>query len=984
MRLAQIIIILSILLSTQVFSQKPVFFEAGTQWVDSVMKEMSIEEKVGQLIMVTSYPSQGEANEQKILNYIREYHIGGVLFLKNSPSQMAQSINRYQANSAIPLFMALDAENGLSFRLDSVVEYPYAMGLGALNSDSMIYRMGREVGQQCRALGINLNFAPVADVNSNPQNPIINYRSFGENPAKVAHKSWALAKGIQDEGIVVTAKHFPGHGDTKYDSHLTLPVIKRKYEQLNSVDFEPFRYAINQGINGIMSAHISLPLVDKTGLPGTLSPRVMTDFLRDSLKFEGLVFSDGMNMKGITNYFDEGEAAVKALLAGVDVIEFVLNPAKVSQNIIAAIQSGVLTMEAINNKCRKVLMSKKWAGIDSYTPVDVETLHKKINTGEYRLTSRYLHEKSLTVIENKNILIPLQQLDTLRIASVSIGAATETPFQKMLANYTSIDNFYIDTDESFSELDKLLKKLKSYNLVIVGVHGTHLPSRAYFGVKPMHAEAVSRIIKDKTSILTFFANPYSLKYYNGIEKAGSVILGYGSNELYQEYAAQLIFGGVGTDGKLPVSIAGKYNEGHGIVVKPSGRLKYTIPEEVGICSADLDDTVSLFARYGIQDTIFPGCQVLLAKEGKVFFHRPYGFFTYDSIVPLKKEHIYDWASLTKIIGPLPLIMKAVEDSLIDLDAPFSHYWPDFRNTDKASITFREVLAHQARLRSWIAFYLDVSLNDPKKKRMLIRSQPSGEFSVRLSNSLYINNHYKYRIYDMIKESKLLRKNDYMYSGLAFYLMPELLENITGVNYEEYLHNDFLKPLGATTVCYKPYRYFKIRDVVPTEIDLMFRKELVQGYVHDEGAAMMGGVSGHAGLFGNTNDLAKIMQFYLQKGNYGDFRFLEQSTVNKFTTIQYPKNENRRGLGFDKPYIDNASKKLEDAYPAIAVSDESFGHSGFTGTFAWADPENEMLFIFMSNRVYPSRTNTKLFSKNFRPELQQAIYNCQNTFRYTNY
>lgn len=986
MRNAQLFIVLFFLVvfPIQVFSQRPVFFDAGTHWADSIMATMSLDEKIGQLIMVTSYPSQGEANENVILKYIRDYHIGGVLFLKNTPTQLAQSIQRYQAKAAIPLFMALDAENGLSFRLDSVIQYPYAMGLGALKNDSLLYRMGREVGQQCKALGINLNFAPVADVNSNPNNPIINYRSFGENPEKVAQKAWAMAQGMQDEGLIVTAKHFPGHGNTLYDSHLTMPAVKRNYAQLDSIDFVPFRHAVEHGINGIMSAHISLPQVDKSGLPGTLSPRVMTDFLRDSLKFEGLVFSDGMNMKGITNYFDEGKAAVKALQAGVDVIEFVLNPAAVSKNIKLAIQNGDLSVDEINYKCRKVLMSKKWAGLYSAQSFKSQNLSNEINKGAYRLTSRLLHEKSLTVLKNEHKRIPLQRLDTLRIASISVGSKEETAFQIMLSNYTNIDNFHLGNDASMADLNTLLDKLKAYNLVVVGVFGTNLSAGNHFGVRDIHIEAVNKIATYKQSILAYFANPYSIQYYRGIDNAKAIVLGYGSHEYYQEYAAQLIFGAIGADGKLPVSIAGKYAQGHGVEVRASGRLKYTIPEEAGFDSDSLMKTINRFAHDGIRDTIFPGCQVLIAKQGKVIFHKPYGYFTYDSIVPLAKEHVYDWASLTKITGPLPLIMKAVEDSLINLDAPFSLYWPDFQNTDKAFFTFREVLAHQARLRSWIAFYLDVNLKNPTDRRKIIRTNPTRDFSVRISNSLYVNNLYRNQMLSMIRDSKLLRTNDYVYSGLAFYLMPDLLEHLTKINYEHNLKYNFLTPLGATSVGYKPYQTLNVKNIVPTEIDLLFRKELVQGFVHDEGAALMGGVSGHAGLFGNTNDLAKIMQFYLQKGSFGDFNYLKPTTIEEFTRIQYPKNENRRGLGFDKPYIDNASKKLADAYPATSVSKKSFGHSGFTGTFAWADPENELIFIFMSNRVYPSRDNTKLFTKNFRPEMHQAIYNCQNSFRYTIY
>nr|MDA3818291.1 hypothetical protein [Prolixibacteraceae bacterium] len=475
MRLAQIIIILFFFLSINSSAKKPDFFKVEKQWVDSLIGNMSLKEKVGQLIMVTTYPSQGEANEQQIISYIKKHHIGGVLFLRNTPSQIIRSVKRYQSAAEVPLFMALDAENGLSFRLDSVIRYPHAMGLGALKNDSLIYRMGREVGQQLRTLGLNLNFAPVADVNSNPQNPIINYRSFGENPGRVVKKSLALAEGMMDEHIIVSAKHFPGHGDTQYDSHLTLPAVNRTYAQLDAIDFVPFKTVIDSGINGIMSAHISLPLVDDSGAPGTLSKRVMTEILRDSLGFEGLVFSDGMNMRGITRDYSEAEAAVKAIQAGVDVIEFVLNPGMVSNAIVDAVENGDLSAEMIDEKCRKILMAKKWTQTDQ--PVETDEWKKELNKGAYQLTSRYLYEKSLTVVENHQAFIPLKRLDTLRIASVAVGADGETPFQKMLEKYTAVDHYSLKSDVHIDELESLLEILKSYNLVIVSVHGTTLSVR---------------------------------------------------------------------------------------------------------------------------------------------------------------------------------------------------------------------------------------------------------------------------------------------------------------------------------------------------------------------------------------------------------------------------------------------------------------------------------------------------------------------------
>lgn len=952
------------------------FEQKGTPWADLLMSTMTLDEKIGQLIMVTSYPAQGAGNERQVESWIKNQKIGGVLYLKTPPSLIARCTENYQQKSEIPLFIALDAENGLAFRLDSVVKYPYNIALGAISNDSLMYQMGREVGQQCKMLGINLNFAPVVDVNSNPKNPIINYRSFGENPENVARKSWLYAKGIQDEKVMVSAKHFPGHGDTNFDSHLTMPKVSKTYSELQHVDFVPFKYCIDNGINGVMTAHINMSGLEKSKRPATLSEYVMTSILKDSLGFDGLVFSDGMNMKGITKYYDEGTAAVEALKAGVDVIEFVLNPQKVIKSVKAAIERGALTIKDIDAKCRKVLVAKELAGLNRQSSQSFN--RDGVNSKQFELTARRLYEKSLTTIKNDNDLLPLQHLDTLKIASISLGAKADNSFQNRLNSYLDIDDFQINTT---SDLARVMHEVNAYNLIILSVHGTSLLPYKNYKVQDFQKEAVTEITDKFKTILVFFSNPYSINQFKDFDSAQSIIVTYGDYDIVEDLSAQLIFGGIGCDGKLPVAINDKYPAGTGIEFSSNGRFKYTIPEEVGFDSQQLITTVDSFANYGITDSIFPECQVLLAKNGKVFFHKQYGFYTYDSIAPLSKNSIYDWASLTKITGPLPLIMKMYEDSIIDIDAPFSHYWKGFDTDDKRDITWREILAHQAGLKAWIPFYAEVLDKNSSKRKQYIRTRPSAEYSNRVSSSLYVSKNYKYRMFNEVNSQEIQHRGTYRYSGLAFYLFPDLISQLTGEEYVSFLEDELYACLGAKTVKYNPYNYFRKDHFVPTEQDDFFRGELLQGFVHDEAAAMMGGVSGNAGLFGTTNDLAKIMQLYLNGGSYGDLHFLKPETLNEFTRIQYPDNDNRRGLGFDKPYIDNSEKELKDAYPATLVSPNSFGHSGYTGTFAWCDPENGLLFIFMSNRVCPTRENKKLFELNFRPELQQSIYKCAGSFSY---
>ncbi len=980
-----LIFLLMLFFSNILDAKRPSFLLDNNVRIDSLIKTMSLEEKIGQLIMVTSISGNNgkDQNIEKVLDFIGKNRVGGVLFLKSDPYQLATLTNLYQDKSKIPLFIAIDGENGLSFRIDSIVQYPYLIGLGAIPDDSLLYRMGREIGQQCRTLGINVNFAPVGDVNSNPDNPVINYRSFGQDPNVVARKSWQLAKGMQEENIIVSLKHFPGHGNTSFDSHHMLPEIDRDYSCLDSVDFLPFKACIDSGITGIMSAHIYLSKIDQKKIPATLSKKVMTSILRDTLGFEGLIFSDGMNMKGITSLYSEGEAAVEALKAGVDVIEFVLNPEKVIVSIKEAIEKGELSEKDINRKCYKVLSAKLWAGVLDVKPVEIRDLNMRLNKLEYQLTSRLLSEKSITVIKNQNSLIPLKKLDTLKIASLSIGCDTITYFQRGLERYSNIDHFFIGKEAKDERIDQIISVLKNYNLVIVGVHGTKmLPSKRY-GITDCQISSVKNVCANFNSVIVYFGNPYSLNYLRDQENENAKveILTYSESKYSQDIASQLIFGAIGSKGRLPVSVNEKLGFSYGIDVESIGRYKFSLPEEVKINSLVLQRNIDSLVNIGLSAKAFPGCQVFVAKENKVIFHKCYGFHSYEDSTMVKEDDIYDWASITKISGPLPLVMKFYENSILNLDDPFSNYWPDFKNSNKSDFTLREALAHQARLLPWIPFYAEPLEKTRRHNMKVFSARPSGNYTIRISSQLYMLNDYKNDIFKRIRDSKLLASNKYSYSDLCFIVLPEVISNLSGISYEELLREEFIEPLGISTVCYNPYRFYPRNKIIPTEHDDYFRKELICGFVHDESAAMLGGISGNAGLFGTTRDLAVIMQFYLNGGLYGDFNYLSSETLKEFTKIQYPTNENRRGLGFDKPYIDNHKRSIENAYPAISASKESFGHTGFTGTFAWADPVNKLIVIIMTNRVYPTRENNKLTKMNLRPLIHQAVYDSQNTFSY---
>lgn len=942
-------------------------------WVDSTLTHMTLDQKIGQLFIAQVYSKEKLPAGHAIFEKISRYHIGGLIFMQGTPANQLAITNQLQAQSQIPLLVTMDAEWGPGFRLTGAPKYPVQMALGAIQKDSLIYQMGYEVGSQLKRIGVHVNYAPVADVNSNPANPVINYRSFGEEPEKVAHKSWMYAKGLQDAGILAVAKHFPGHGDTETDSHLGLPVIRHDFDRLDHVEMYPFKHLIGQGIGGVMTAHLHVEAYDpESDIPASLSTNMIQNKLIDDLGFNGLVISDAMNMHGVSKQFSDGEATVRALQAGNDMLEIVPNlPVRIAA-VKAALKNGQLTEEQLEQKCRKILALKKWLQLDRYTPASPEGLEADYQQAGYELTKRLLHEQSLTLLKNEGKLLPLKRLDTLKIAALSIGADHETPFQKMLSRYTTVDVYHLPKNASKEAIQKLMLELNDYNLLISGIHDMRLNVSGNYGLTPVINE-VLQALASKPQIVVLFGNPYALNFLPDVEKAAGLLVTYQENQMTQELAAQAIFGAIQVDGRLPVNVNDTFFLNQGITLPKIGRLKYSIPEEVGLSSFKLNSKIDSIAELGLKEKAYPGCQVLVAKDGQVIFHKSYGYFTYDKKRAVDQSAIYDWASLTKITGPLPALIKLHGEKKFNLDLPFSFYWPDFRNTDKEKITVREVLAHQGGLTSWIPFYKNALLKNGQLKSSVFRDHPTASFNRRIASSLYLNEHYIEHIYQEIRDSRLLPHRKYTYSDLGFHIFPRIIEDLTGNNYEAYLRDSIYAPLGANTITYNAYKHFPREDIVPTEQDNVFRKELLQGFVHDEGASMLGGVSGNAGLFGSANDLAKIMQMYLQFGYYGGEQLLDSASIREFTRIQYPKNENRRGLGFDKPFIDNHKNKLDEAYPAVDASPESFGHSGYTGTFTWVDPKNQLLFIFFSNRVYPTRENPKLFKLNIRPAMHQAIY-----------
>ena len=937
-------------------------FEAQQIWVDSIINNMTIDQKIGQLFMVQAYSNRDKKHEKFITEMIEKYHVGNLIFMQGTPEKQAKLNNTYQALSKVPLLIGIDGEWGLNMRLKNTYRFPWNMTLGAIKHNRYIQQFGKHLGEHCKRLGIHMNFAPVVDINTNPANPIIGNRSFGENKENVTQKAIAFTKGMQSVGVLANAKHFPGHGDTATDSHHTLPILDFDKDRLDSIELYPYKKIFNAGLTSVMTAHLSIPsLESNSSLPTSLSRNVVTDVLQEELGFSGLIFTDGLNMKGAADYATSAEIDVAAIKAGNDVL---LIPQDVPATI-ALIKKEIrlknLSEERINQSVRKILKAKYWAGLHNYKPVVLENLQEDLNTVDDELLHRELVKKSITVLRNIEGNLPIRNLENKKIAYVKLGDDAGNFFVNILKNYTKVDVV------SDTNLDGLIEKLKPYNLVIIGFHKSNKNPWKSYQFKDKELVWLQEIARENTIILDVFASPYSLLKIKSFTNINHLIVSYQNSKISQEISAQLIFGAFEANGKLPVSIKNVFKEGHGLMTQKLGRLQYSIPEDAGLSSKKLG-LIDRIADTILQQKMAPGFQVLVARHGKVVFQKSYGYHTDKKERKVKDSDLYDLASLTKILASLPLIMKAEEEHKIPLFANLRDILPRFKYSNKDTVTVKEILSHFGRLKAWIPFYIKTQDSiTGKNLSTFYRRKKSDRYKIKVANNLFLNKNYKDSIYKYIKDADQRQTIGYKYSDLGYYIFQEALEKKYKKPLDHLVDEEFYQSLGANRTTYLPLKKFQKKEIVPSEKDNYYRNQLVHGYVHDMGAAMLGGVGGHAGLFANANDVAKIMQMYLQKGTYGGKRYLKTSTIDKFNQRYFAHEKVRRGLGFDKSQLDPEVKAT-----CGCVSDKSFGHSGFTGTYTWADPESGIVYVFLSNRVYPTMKNRGLIKSNARTKIQQII------------
>ena len=935
---------------------------AQTKWVDSIYDGMSLPEKIGQLFMVDVFSSDPKVKVNKVKALIRDHKIGGVIFSKGGPVRQAKLNNEFQAMSKIPLLIGMDAEWGLSMRLDSTYAFPWNMTLGAIKDESLIEKTGQYIGEHCKRLGVHINFGPVVDINTNPKNPIIGNRSFGEERINVTTKAIAFTRGMQSVGVLANAKHFPGHGDTDSDSHKTLPTIGFSSKRIDSVELFPYKQLFRHNLASVMVAHLNVPsLENRPDYPSSISKNIVTNILKGYLGFQGLIFTDALNMKGASNFTAPGDIDLAAFMAGNDVLLISEDVPKAIAKITEAYYNKYITEERLAHSVKKILSAKYKVGLDHYKPVESFNLVNDLNRLKDDLLYEQLMENAITFAKNKKNVLPLKDLATKKIAYVKMGDDDGSVFLNELKKYTKIHEL------KAGKLDDLLVKLQSYNTVIVGFHKSNDNPWKDYKFTDQELVWLYEIARTNTVILDVFAKPYALLDLKTTENFEGVIASYQNSNISQKKSAQLIFGALGAKGMLPVSCGDEFKAGTQYLTNPILNLSYGIPESVGMSSYKLKSVDSL-ALKAVDSLMTPGLQLLIARKGKVIYNKNFGKHTYESKENVESDDIYDVASLTKILATLPLLMELEQYGIVSLDSKLGELLPEYKRTNKDTITLKQMLSHYARLKPWIPFYihtLDSVTQLPDKK--YYRKKYSQDFNIKVNKDMFLRSDYQDSIQKTILESDLLERLSYRYSDLPYYILKKFIERHYDKPMDELVQQHFYQSLGANYITYNPAGKFSYSKIVPTEMDTYYRFAKVHGFVHDMGAAMQNGIGGHAGVFSNANDIAKIMQMYLQKGFYGGKRYLRPETIDKFNTCYFCINENRRGVGFDKP-------QLEEEGPTCGcVSMTSFGHSGFTGTYAWADPEQEIVYVFLSNRTYPDSKNNLLLKHDIRTEIQRLIY-----------
>jgi beta-glucosidase-like glycosyl hydrolase/CubicO group peptidase (beta-lactamase class C family) len=938
-------------------------------WAEQQLSQMNLEQKIAQLLMIRMHSNLDPLYVDSMVAQIAKYQPGGVCFFQGGPLRELNITNKIQSISKIQLLVAIDGEWGVSMRLDSCAQFPRQMTLGALDSryDSLIYQMGYEVGNQCKALGIHLNFAPDVDINCNPHNPVINSRSFGENRDLVIKKAMAYMKGMQQSGILTCIKHFPGHGDTGTDSHYQLPIINKSHAALDSLELYPFQQLINAGADMVMVAHLNVPAIDNApNSIATLSYKTITQLLKEKMGFQGIVITDAMEMKGLRNYYpDNGEAEIAALLAGNDILLLPGDMGIIIEAIKQAVITGRISRELIDQRCLKILKLKQKIGLTHFEPISNTNIEEQMHGKKAIQLIQTIESKAITLLRNKNEILPLSPENNENIALLVIGGISDSFYLQHLATQWHLNLVQVDRSIKKQDWQIIDKKLSKNNTIITLILGTNQLPKKNYGIYRETTDYLAHLSPLKQLILSIHANPYSLPLFGKTTQYNAILMAYQPTMSSAESALNAIFGKQSVEGSLPVSV-GDFSSSYGLPLTV-GPLDCRT-EDYSLLPLQIDRQIDSMVTASINAHIFPGCQVLAAKNGNILFSKSYGYLTYDSLASqqVSTQTIYDIASITKSAATTLAVMKLYEEKRFNLTDPIGKYLPFLSQSNKTNITIIELLTHTSGLKAFIPFYLKLATLSGWDNTML-STQKSDQFPTKVADNIFIEKGYNEEMLKQIADSPLAGKK-YVYSDLNFVLLKEMVETMTGMPLDRYVDSCFYQKMGLTNCFFNPLQHNIDKNrIAPTENDAIFRKQVVHGYVHDQTAACFGGVSGNAGLFCTANDLAQIFQMLLNGGQYNGTRYLSEKTVKLFTSTYIIHDCKRRALGFDTPDFGGRSGII----PTTASS-KTFGHQGFTGTVVWCDPQSKTIYIFLSNRVFPNAEPNNLAKSKLRLRIHEKI------------
>lgn len=913
----------------------------GAAFIDSLIENASLREKIGQLFFV---PLEGRFKNddshyiKELSDLVTKEHIGGLIFMSGDIYGQAVLTNKLQKLSDIPLWITQDMEFGAAMRISGTTRFTPAMGVAATGDKRNAFMMGKITAIEAKALGVHQIFAPVLDVNNNPDNPVINTRSFSADPQMVAEYGVAFMQGVHSEGIVSTAKHFPGHGDTDTDSHNELPILDHDFSRLDSIELVPFRAAIENGITSVMSAHISFPKIsDHPELPGTLDATILSSMLKDSLNFKGVVVTDGLEMEGIASKFSPGRAVVKALNAGADIMLISPDIYTAINEVVDAVSKGEITEERIDESYRKIITWKQEHGLfEKDNQIKLELLDTRISTNYHQSVANSIARESITLLKNEDDILPIDPNRFKDVLLVSIAddenGNTGSPFLKNLRDYHPNVSFSVhDNRTDTNDEQKILSKARNSDLIILGSF-ISLSYRETIQLSNQQASFLRKLMRiNKPIVLVMFGNPYLVTELSDTEVQ---VMAWSSTNLQMQNTAAPLFGASTLKGKLPIKIPGMYSIGDGIEIEQTS-LRYGNPEDVGLRSNDLfkiDDIL----RDAVRDSVFPGAVAAVIKDGVMVYKQEMGYHDYNKLKKVKDSDVYDMASITKVVSTTTAVMKLIDDSKLSLDDEIRQFIPEFDTEEKKSITIRDILLHQTGLPPFRVY-----VDDLKDRASILQAIKNEPLTYQTGTK-------------------------YMYSDLGMILLAEIVSQITEQGIDGFMRKEFYAPIGMYGTYFNPRNVSRwyVRRIPPTEIDSVYHRGLVQANVHDERAYYLDGVAGHAGLFSTVDDLAKYSTMLLNGGVYDGKRYLNQETIEQFTSQQ--SELSGRGLGFDR-------KSPEGFTTAGQLSsNNTFGHLGFTGTSLWIDKERNMTVILLSNRTYPNRSYGKRISR-IRAEVADAAF-----------